>query len=300
MSIWQTSLWQQMLKKSSQTQEFFEVDGIYIEKRQVSFGQYGLFILWADMSKIEKNHDKLSQLCQAHNCLFIQYENCDYNTLKTNSVKIEKWKDGYYKKFITPFTAVIDLELSQEEILAQMKPKGRYNIRLAEKKWIEVKILDKTNENISAFHTLIQQTASRDGFWGNTLWYYKAFLESLPESELFWAFKDDVLVAAGIFIFTKDVSIYYYGASSSEKQYRNLMAPYVLQFKAIEYAQDKKSKLFDFLWVAGPGDIKSDLAWVTDFKMKLTPDRREVSRSYIYINKKVLYWCITLLRRLKK
>jgi len=40
----------------------------------------------------------------------------------------------HYKKFITPHTAVIDLEKSEEEILANMKPKGRYNIRLAEKK----------------------------------------------------------------------------------------------------------------------------------------------------------------------
>jgi lipid II:glycine glycyltransferase (peptidoglycan interpeptide bridge formation enzyme) len=47
---------------------------------------------------------------------------------------IIKLKQGYYKKFITPYTAVINLEKSEEEILARMKPKGRYNIRLSEKK----------------------------------------------------------------------------------------------------------------------------------------------------------------------
>jgi lipid II:glycine glycyltransferase (peptidoglycan interpeptide bridge formation enzyme) len=43
-------------------------------------------------------------------------------------------RDFYYKKFITPYTAIIDLNLSEDEILSLMKPKGRYNIRLAEKK----------------------------------------------------------------------------------------------------------------------------------------------------------------------
>lgn len=40
----------------------------------------------------------------------------------------------YYKKFIPPYTALIDLTQSEDEILAAMKPKGRYNIRLATKK----------------------------------------------------------------------------------------------------------------------------------------------------------------------
>jgi hypothetical protein len=35
MSIWQTQNWQKMLKKSGQVSEFFEVDGIFIEKRSV-------------------------------------------------------------------------------------------------------------------------------------------------------------------------------------------------------------------------------------------------------------------------
>jgi lipid II:glycine glycyltransferase (peptidoglycan interpeptide bridge formation enzyme) len=44
------------------------------------------------------------------------------------------WKIDYYKKFITPYTALIDLEKTEEDILADMKPKGRYNIKLAKKK----------------------------------------------------------------------------------------------------------------------------------------------------------------------
>jgi hypothetical protein len=35
MTIWQTKSWQEMLQKSGQVSDFFEVDGIFIEKRSI-------------------------------------------------------------------------------------------------------------------------------------------------------------------------------------------------------------------------------------------------------------------------
>jgi hypothetical protein len=35
MTIWQTKSWQQMLKKSGQVSDFFEIDNIFIEKRSI-------------------------------------------------------------------------------------------------------------------------------------------------------------------------------------------------------------------------------------------------------------------------
>jgi hypothetical protein len=40
MSIWQTKSWQEMLKKSEQVSEFFEVNNIFLEKRKVALGEY--------------------------------------------------------------------------------------------------------------------------------------------------------------------------------------------------------------------------------------------------------------------
>lgn len=128
-----------------------------------------------------------------------------------------------------------------------MKPKGRYNIKLAEKKGIEVALLKKTEENIKAFYDLMVETTTRDAFSGNTLDYYSNFLNEIEGAELIGASKGSFLLAAGIFIFDKNTSIYYYGASTSQKEYRNLMAPYLLQWFAIKHAQSKKSKLYDFL-----------------------------------------------------
>jgi lipid II:glycine glycyltransferase (peptidoglycan interpeptide bridge formation enzyme) len=117
---------------------------------------------------------------------------------------------------------------------------------------------------------------------------------------LLLAFSDDKVIAWWIFVFDKEVSIYYYWASTSDKKYRNLMAPYLLQWEAILMAKNIWSKLYDFLWVAWPDDKNSELAWVTDFKLKLSKDVREVSHSYIYINKWFKYFVIQLLRKLKR
>jgi lipid II:glycine glycyltransferase (peptidoglycan interpeptide bridge formation enzyme) len=101
-------------------------------------------------------------------------------------------------------------------------------------------------------------------------------------------------------VFTDEQAIYYYWASTSEKQYRNLMAPYAVQFLAINEAKNRGSKIYDFLWISSPWDKNSELSWVTDFKLKLTKDTREVSQSFIWINKRFHYTMLVLVRKIKK
>lgn len=287
-----------MLKASNQADEIFEINWIQIEKRKVSMWEYGLFILWFEKELNWNDVNKLIELCKKENALFIQLETISYGN--NSKLQILDFKSWYYKKFITPYTAVINTKETEEEILAKMKPKGRYNIKLATKKWVEVKEVEKTDANIQEYYNLMLETTSRDSFSWNSIDYYKTFLNSLNQSKLLLAYVDEVVVAGWIFTFDKEVSIYYYWASTSNKQYRNLMAPYLLQWEAIKIAKNMWSKLYDFLWVATPGDTNSELAWVTDFKLKLSADVRNISDSYIWINKWFKYFLINLLRKLKR
>lgn len=306
MSIWQTKSWQEMLKKSEQVSEFFEVNNIFIEKRKVALGEYWLFILWLEDELSERDVKQLINLCKKEKCLFIQIESINYSPLsispdgREEATGFIKFKEWYYKKFITPYTSVINLEETDDEILSKMKPKGRYNIKVAIKKWVVVKEVEKTNENILKYYNLMLETTSRDSFNWNSMDYYKIFLKTLKNSKLLLAYVNEKVIAWWVFIFDKEVSIYYYWASTSDKEYRNLMAPYLLQWEAIKIAKNSWSKLYDFLWVATPGDDNSELAWVTDFKLKLSKDVREVSKSYIYINKWFKYFIIQILRKLKR
>ena len=299
MSIWQTKTWQEMLKKSKQTEKFFEIDWIFIEKRSLWLWEHWLFIIWLDKKIDEKTIEKLINLTKKEKCLFLQIETINYenNFNFLDWTNLEKW---FYKKFITPYTAIINLEKNEEEILSWMKPKWRYNIKLAKKKWVEVNIVKKSLENIKKFYNLMIETTSRDWFKWNKLEYYKNFLENIDNSKLILAKKDWEIIAWGIFVFDKKVSIYYYWASTSKKEYRNLMAPYLVQWEAIKYAKSIWSKIYDFLWVASPNEKNSSLTWVTDFKKKFTKNILKVSESYIFINKKIKYLFINTLRKLKK
>lgn len=305
MSIWQTPSWGKFLVSSGQAQEVFEVSGIHLEKRCVFLGQFGLFALGVKNSPNPFIKGELEQLCKKHNCLFVQIETLNYTSLQASPVGEEvkwgqAWKPWYYKKFITPHTAIIDLTRSEENILAQMKPKGRYNIRLAEKKAIEVIYSDNSSADIQSFYTLMQETTQRDSFSGNTQQYYTKLLQQIPDAQLLFAKKDDTIIAAGIFVFSSDVSLYYYGASTSAPRYRNMMAPYLLQWEAIKRAKQCGSQYYDFLWVSAPDELWWSLAGVTSFKKKLTSDIRHVSESEIFIAQKIKYFLLQILRSIRK
>lgn len=299
MSIWQTKSWQEMLKKSNQTQKYFEFDWVFVEKRSIWLGQFWLFVLWIKEEALgEFFLTKLKKLCIEEKCLFVQSESISYED-KWISI-IPDFKVWYYKKFITPYTAIIDLNLSLDDILSKMKPKGRYNIKLAEKKWVIVHEVEKTRENVEIFYNLMLETTSRDNFNWNSLDYYLSFLNGIKESKLFIAYLEDKAISAGIFTYDWNVAIYYYWASTSDNNYRNLMAPYLLQWTAICKWKELSCEIYDFLWVASPWDEKSSLQWVTDFKSKFTSNIIKVSESYIFINNKFKYNLLQMLRKIKR
>ena len=304
MSIWQTKTWQEMLKKSWQVEKTIEIkiekNIFFIEKRKVSLWEFWLFALWVDFSLLSKDFfEEVKKICKKEKALFFQIESLDYDEKKLflNENWFEKW---YYKKFITPYTAIINLTKDEEEILAEMKQKWRYNIRLAEKKWVKIMEAEKTEKNIKTFYDLMMETTSRDNFFWNTFDYYKIFLEELDFSKLLFADYKGKIISAWIFTYFWEEAIYYYGASTSDKNFRNLMSPYLLQWEAIKLWKKLWCEIYDFLWIASPDDINSPLLWVTDFKLKLAKDSKNVSLSFIYKNKKFKYFLIELLRKFKK
>ncbi len=304
-----------MLKKSEQTSDFFELNTIktkkktYVEKRSIWFWEYGLFVIWYWLEEFTKSQEKkifseLINICKKENCLFVQIESISYDNSKKDLLNTEKnndkfFKKWYYKKFITPFTALVDLKKTNEEILENMKQKWRYNIKLAEKKWVRVYMAEKNDENIEKFYNLILETTNRNKFSWNTFKYYKTLLKTIDHSKLILAKKDEEIISGWIFIFDKEISIYYYWASTSKEKYRNIMSPYLVQWEAIKYAKSIGCKIYDLMWVSDPDSKNCKLKKVSDFKNKLTKDIRKVSGSKMYIHKKVKYFFIIFLRKIK-
>jgi peptidoglycan pentaglycine glycine transferase (the first glycine) len=145
-----------------------------------------------------------------------------------------------------PNTVVINLRPDLDDILAQMKQKTRYNIRLAERK--EIVVRQGTREDLPAFNRLMQTTGERDSFSIHDPRYYQTVFNLFaPNNQLalFIAEFEERPLAAIMVSSFGNKAIYLYGASSSEERQR--MPTYALQWTAIQWAKSQGCTSYD-LW----------------------------------------------------
>jgi len=177
-----------------------------------------------------------------------------------------------------PDTVIVDLSASCDDILAAMKPKWRYNVLLAGKKGVKVNA--GGTEELDIFYKLLKETALRDGIAVHNFEYYKTLFElcgkekqSGIEARLYVAEHvtstegsppaNDIL--ASIFVlFRGKEAVYLYGASSNNK--RNLMAPYALQWTAMQDAKEAGCQYYDLFGIPPDEDPNHPMAGLYRFK----------------------------------
>jgi peptidoglycan pentaglycine glycine transferase (the first glycine) len=143
-------------------------------------------------------------------------------------------------------TIHIDLQVDPDEILARMKSKTRYNVRLAGRKGVLVR--EGTAGDLPIFYRLMARTGQRDGFAVHSQEYYEtAYRLFVPPglARLFLATYDDRVIA-GLMVFAFGQRAWYmYGASSDRE--RNRMPNHLLQWEAIRWARERGCLTYD-LW----------------------------------------------------
>jgi peptidoglycan pentaglycine glycine transferase (the first glycine) len=145
-----------------------------------------------------------------------------------------------------PSTAIVALDGSEDAILGRMRPKTRYNVRLAAKKGVTVR--QGTAADLGAFGALMAQTGSRDGFAVHPTAYYErahALFAPAGLAALLLAEHDGALLAGLMAFAFGDTAYYLFGASSDEQ--RNLMPTYALQWEAMRWARASGCRYYD-LW----------------------------------------------------
>ncbi len=158
-------------------------------------------------------------------------------------------------------TVFLDLTPSEDELLAAMKQKTRYNIRLAQKKGVTVRA--GTPADLPMLYKMYAETSLRDGFVIREQAYYQTVWQ------IFMASSEptcEPLVAevagepvAGLFLFRFAGRAYYlYGMSRS--LHREKMPTYLLQWEAIRRAKAAGCKVYD-LWGAPDVFNESDGMW---------------------------------------
>lgn len=145
-------------------------------------------------------------------------------------------------------TAILNLEGVEEDWLKKMKQKSRYNLRLAQRSGVTVR-LARENELPDLYH-LYAQTAARDNFIIREEKYYLAVWKKFINAGLAEALIAEIegLIVAGLLLFHIGKKAWYlYGMSSS--LHRDKMPNYILQWEAMRLAKSKGCLVYD-LWGA--------------------------------------------------
>ena len=179
---------------------------------------------------------------------------------------------------------------TEEELLANFHQKWRYNIRLAERKGVTVRVCGK--EMVPAFSDLMLTTGVRDGFVTRKPEYFAAMLDNLGEhARLYMAFDpNDTPIAGTLAIHYGDKVWYLYGASSNE--HRNLMPNYLLQWRMIQWAVETNCRIYDFRGVSGDVSEDNPLYGLFRFKQGFGGDFTEFVGEMDLVLSPVIYWAV--------
>lgn len=151
-----------------------------------------------------------------------------------------------------------DLRHSDDELLAAMKPKTRYNIRLAEKRGVRVRVAAPIgDDDAQLLYAMYAETAQRDGFIIREAAYYFDAWRAL-DGVAFIAEREDQTLGALVLLCFADRAWYFYGMSRSAG--REHMPNHLLQWTALRWARDRGYTTYDW-WGAPDALDESDRLW---------------------------------------
>jgi peptidoglycan pentaglycine glycine transferase (the first glycine) len=148
-----------------------------------------------------------------------------------------------------------DLRHTDEELLAGMKPKWRYNIRVAEKHGVSVRLA--TRDDYATLYALYAETGRRDGFIIREPGYYYDAWQTMGAAGFLAEREGQALAGLVLFRFAER-AWYFYGMSRSEG--REHMPNHLLQWTAMRWARDNGCAVYDW-WGAPERLDESDPLW---------------------------------------
>jgi len=143
-------------------------------------------------------------------------------------------------------TLYLSLTQSDEQLLQQMKPKGRYNIRLSQKHEVSV-ASENSPEGLDTFYELLVTAGERNEFFVEPYSFFASIYETLVPAgmlEILVARYQGEPVGAMFLINFGMRATYFYGGVANGN--RQVMAGYALQWEAIKLARSKGALVYDF------------------------------------------------------
>lgn len=226
----------------------------------------GPIIDWSNKALVAAAFNTMKELGKKEGCVFVRVR----PQLIAHKAEAKQFKDFGFTSapmhLHAELTWQLDLTQSEDEILANMRKKTRYEIRQADKQSITVSTTQEANA-IDRFYEIQLETAQRQKF----VPFSKKFLKEQfrvfaaeNNAILFEGYKGDELLAQAFIIFYGKEAAYHYGTSTDAN--RNLAGAYALQWAAIKEAKKRGIERYNFWGVTKPEHTKHRFYGVSVFK----------------------------------
>ncbi|MCA1668981.1 MAG: peptidoglycan bridge formation glycyltransferase FemA/FemB family protein [Thermomicrobia bacterium] len=220
----------------------------------IAYVPRGPAVDWADHSAVTACFEKMNAVCKREGIVLALIEP---DAMLPRDFDFRRYGLSPSHLSVQPLrTIIVRCDRDDDALLAAMKQKTRYNVRLAAKRGVTVR--KGSIDDLPAFGALLQTTATRDAFGVRTLDYYADLLRFFPtpnHGALLCAEYGGEIVAAAIVLRGGPKAIYLAGASSDT--HREHMPTYALQYAALQWARDAGCMHYD-LWGIPPTDTPPD------------------------------------------
>ena len=255
---------------------------IYIPHGPVWSGEEALFTLTNELINIAKNKNAFAIVAEPR--IF-------QNSNENNELLRAGYK--YTGKAVQPrHTVLIDLTRDSQDILNSFSKSTRYNIRLADKKGIQIRsyLNPSDSSQIDSFYKLLKETQDRKYFYVQDKSFYQYLWSEYSKNNhaaLFEAYYQDELLNSLLLLYNdyRASSIY----SASSRKYSNLKATYLLRWKSIEFAKENGCRLYDFFGAAKTEDTNHPFYYTTQFKLGFGREITEYAGTFEIILNPVKY-----------
>ncbi len=240
------------------------------------------------------NFEELKKSMEENNCIALHFDvpnvAKDSPEAETALAILEKYCEKSPRAEFAKGNFIIDLTKSEEELLAGMHNKQRYNMGLAQRKGVTVKE-GSADEDFDVFFEIYKQTGMRQKFYYRPKAYLHEVFKSFRSDGLAYiltAYYEGKPLASWMLLKYEDVLYYPYGGSTEE--FKNVFASTLVGWEAIKLGKRLNCTLFD-MWGA-----TEDMSDTTDtyygfslFKQKFGAKHIQYIDSYDFIINPSLY-----------
>ncbi|MGE5416782.1 MAG: lipid II:glycine glycyltransferase FemX [Acidobacteriota bacterium] len=282
--------------------------GILLLKRNIPLPGLRKCIFYAPRGPVADVHDCDSMdrlfegvraVARQHGAIFLKM---DPNVDHSDQVFRDYLTSRGFRKTVTAegfegvqptFVFRMDINKSEDDLLAQMSTKTRYNLRLAERKGVTIR--EGTNKaDLKVFYDILEETAERDRFLIRGYKYFEVMWDWLVErglGQVFLAEFEGKVISGTLALRLGAKTWYLYGASAN--QYRNVMPNYLIQWTMIKWAKEQGCTLYDFRGVSGDLSEDNPLYGLYRFKKGFGGDFTEFIGEWDLVYSKLFYWLWT-------